>query len=132
ALLFLDRGVDLEDIAGWFAAGYEIVDADDRALFELNLALIDERGVLDLALRIAALDRGHRATEVVDFAQVLEGLFLQFLAQRLEVVGAAQRIDRVGDAGFVGDHLLRAEREQRRRFARQRQRFVARIGMQRL
>src|SRR5208337_2694049 len=41
-------------------------------------------------------------------------------------------IDRVGDAGLVGDDLLRAQGDQRRFFGGQRQRFIHRIGVQRL
>ena len=50
----------------------------------------------------------------------------------LDRVRPAQRVDGVGDAGFCGDDLLRAERDPRGFFGRQRQRFVAPVAVQRL
>ena len=58
--------------------------------------------------------------------------FLQVGRQSLEVVAAAERIDHVDDAGFVGDDLLRPQGERGRRLGRERQRFVERIRVQRL
>ena len=43
-----------------------------------------------------------------------------------------ERIDEVGDAGFVRDDLLRSQSNARRRFGRQRKRFVHRVRVQRL
>ena len=74
-LLLLDRRVHLEDVAGWRIAGRKIVDADDDAPLGFDFALVDERGVLNFALHVAALDRRHRAAQVVDLAEVLERLF---------------------------------------------------------
>ena len=52
--------------------------------------------------------------------------------KRFDRVRARDRIDRVRHAGFMRDDLLRAQRNQRRIFRRQRQRFIERIRMQRL
>src|SRR5229473_6166732 len=57
-LLPLDGGVYLQDIAGRGVARGEFVDADDDAIPGLDFALVNESRVLDLALNIAALDRG--------------------------------------------------------------------------
>ena len=60
------------------------------------------------------------------------GLALELVGERLDVVRAAERIDDVRNAGLVGEHLLRAERDLHRFFGRQRQRLVHRVGVQRL
>ena len=51
--------------------------------------------------------------------------------QSFDEITAAERIDNVGNAGFVGDHLLRAQRQQRGLLGRQRVGFVERVGVQR-
>ena len=43
-----------------------------------------------------------------------------------------QQIDGVGHAAFVGDDLLGAQRDQRSVFSRKSQRFIKRVGVQRL
>jgi acetyltransferase-like isoleucine patch superfamily enzyme len=60
-----------------------------------------------------------------------DGQEVQLVGQRLDVVRAAERVD-VGDAGLVGDHLLRAQRDPHRLLGRQRERLVHRVGVQRL
>ncbi len=51
----------------------EAVDADDHALAALDLALPLERGLLDLVLDEAGLDRRDRAAELVDALDQLPG-----------------------------------------------------------
>ena len=63
-------------------------------------------------------------------SNVFPGAALDFVGQRLDEIGAAERIDGVGDAGFVGEDLLRSQRERRGKFGRQRPGFVERIGVQ--
>ena len=92
----------------------EAVDADDDALLILQLALVAVGGLLDLALDVALLDGAHAAAERVDLLDVLPRLALQLVGERLDVIRAGQRINRVGDAGLVGEDLLRAQREPRR------------------
>ncbi len=50
----------------------------------------------------------------------------------LEVVRAAERVDRVHDPGLVRDHLLRAQREPHRVLGRERERLVERVRVQAL
>ena len=57
---------------------------------------------------------------------------LDLVGERLDEVGAGERVDRVGGAGLVGDHLLGAQRDPRRALGRQRQRLVEAVGVQRL
>src|SRR5216683_2957664 len=131
-LLPLDCGVYLQDVAGQGVARGEFVDADDDAILGLDFALVNEGRVLDLALHIAALDRGHRAAEVVDLFEVLARLLFEFAGERFDVPGAAERVDRIGHTRLVSNNLLGAQCEQGGGLARKRQRLVARIGVERL
>ena len=71
------------------------VDADDDALAAVDLALELVRRVGDLALREAALDGLDHAADLVDLVEVLVRVRLQLVGQRLDEVGAAERVDRV-------------------------------------
>ena len=53
-----------------------------------------------------------------------------FVGQFFDGVGAADRVHGVGDAGFVGDDLLRAQGEQRGVLGGKGERFVERIRVQ--
>ena len=92
----------------------EAVDAHHDALSRLDLALHPVGGVLDLALLVARLDGRDGATHGVDLVEVALRGGLQLVGQRLDVVGAGQRVGRVGDAALVGDDLLGAQGEARR------------------
>ena len=70
--------------------------------------------------------------ELVEMGEDLFGLALHLVGHPLDVVRAAERVGDERDAGLVGDHLLRAQRDPRRLLGRQRQRFVERVGVQAL
>ena len=53
-------------------------------------------------------------------------------SEGLDKVAAAERVDGVGDSGFVREHLLRAQGERDGVFRRQGQRLVHAVGVQRL
>ena len=108
------------------------VDADDDALAALDLGLVAEARLGDLALLEVLLDRGDHAAELVDPLEVVVRLPLELVRELLEVVGAAERVDRVHDARLVRDHLLRAQREPHRMLGRQRERLVEGVRVQRL
>ena len=57
---------------------------------------------------------------------------LDLVGQRLDVVGAGERVDRVGRAGLVGDDLLGAQRDLGGALGGQRERLVEAVGVQRL
>jgi len=61
-------------------------------------------------------------------------LFVSFVAllALATVTDGIGGIRRIGDAGFAGDDLLRAQRDAGRVLGRQSQRFIHRVGMQRL
>ena len=57
---------------------------------------------------------------------------LDFVGQLLDMVAAAHRVGRAGDAAFVRDDLLRAQGQPRGFFGGQPERFVLGVGVQRL
>ena len=64
---------------------------------------------MDLALDISLLDGADRTAAGIDLADVDVGCSLQLVRQMLDVVGAGEGIDGVGDARLCREHLLRAE-----------------------
>ena len=131
-LLALHLGVDAMDRRLAVVALGVAVDADDDLIVIVDLLLQLERRVGDLALRVVALDRLDHAAELVDLGEVGVGLLLHLVGQRLDEVGAAERVDGVGHAGLVGDDLLRAQRDPDGVLGRQRERLVVGVGVQRL
>ena len=132
-LLALQRRVDAQDLDLAVVALGEVVDADDDPPARSRISCWRVvRGVGDLALREAALDGLDHPAERVDLIEVLVRVALHLVRERLDEVGAAERVDRVRDAGLVGDHLLRAQRDPDRLLARQRERLVVGVGVQRL
>ena len=123
-------GVHLEDRDLDRLVHREVVDADDRAVVLVDLALVAEGGVGDLALEEAVLDGGEDAAEVLDLAEVGVGLGFGVVGQLLDEVAAAERVDGVGDAGLVGDDLLGAQGEACGLLAGQGERLVHRVGVQ--
>ena len=103
-------------------------------IFSLRVdgALVGVGRVHDLPLREAGLDRLDHAAELVDPAEVVEAAALHLRRQVLDEVGAAERVDRVRDAGLVRDDLLGAQRELDGEVGRQRQRLVERVGVERV
>ncbi len=89
-------------------------------------------GVLDLPLLETFLDGGNRPSKGIDPVDERHGISLDRVGERLDVVGAGERIDDVGHAGLVGEDLLGAQRDPRRLVGRQRQRLVVGVGVQRL
>src|SRR5208282_5742213 len=131
-LAFLDFRIDLERLDRNLLGHRVLVHPDDRfhAFFELALEMKGSLG--DLALRIASLDRFHHAAHLVDAPDIFHRLALDAIGERLDSVTAAEWIDRIRDAGFFRDYLLRAQRDRHRLLGRQRQRLVHGIGMERL
>ena len=74
----------------------------------------------------------HRAAELLDLVDQLLGALLDLVGQRLDEVGAGERVDGVGGAGLVGEDLLGAQRDARGALGRQRERLVEAVRVQRL
>ena len=106
------------------------VDADDDRFASFLRQFAPVGVVGDGVLDEAAFDRRHRAALLRHLRHPIAGVHFQFVGQALDEIGAGQRIGGVGDARFIGKDLLGAQRERRRFFGRQRQRFVVAVGMQ--
>src|SRR5712691_3724465 len=131
-LLALEGGVDAQELDRPLLLELVAVDAYDDALLRLDLRLVAERRLRDLALEEVLLDRCYDAAETLDPREVVVGLALELARQVLDEVGAAERIDRVYDSRLMCDHLLRAQRKPHRVLGRQRERLVERVRVQRL
>ena len=88
-----------------------LVDADDDVLAGAVALLVAPGRLVDLVRD--ELDRVDRAAELVDLLDQLPARALDLVGQRLDEVGAGERVDGVGRAGLVGDDLLRAQRDLR-------------------
>src|SRR2546421_9054359 len=106
-LSLLERGIDPEDVRLRLVVELVAVDADDDALVLLDLRLVAVRGLGDLALEEVLLDRRNDSAELVDPVEILVGLSLELAREVLDVVRAAEGVDRVHSARLVRDHLLR-------------------------
>ena len=131
-LLLLERRVDAEELDRLLVLLLVAVDADDDPLAALDLGLVAEARLGDLALLEVLLDRRDHAAELLDPLEVVVRLPLELVRELLEVVRAAERVDRVHDARLVRDHLLRPQREPHRVLGRQRERLVEGVRVQRL
>ena len=118
--------VDPLELDGPLLGLLETVHPDDGALPRLDRLLDAEGGLVDLVLEEAGLDRGDRAAHRVDPLQVLGGARLELVRERLDEVGAAERVGHVRDARLQREDLLRAERELRGLLGGQRERLVER------
>src|SRR5260370_18872527 len=110
----------------------ELIDPEDDPLSGLDLALIFERGVGDLLLCPSGLDSLDHPAAALDIFDKGARLILDLRRERLDVVRARERIDYFGDAAFVRDHLLGAERELHRLLGWQRERLVVCSSVERL
>src|SRR2546427_5677273 len=88
-----------------------LVDADDDPLFPFHFPLVALRRVQYFPLGESLFDRTDHAAHLIEPPEVLAGPFFQTVRQRLDIVGAAQRIHGVRDLALVRDDLLGAQRQ---------------------
>src|ERR1700694_5158271 len=86
------------------------VDADDHLVAGGDRALGAVRFVLDELLHPSRLDARHGAATSVHLIEQGLGATLELVGEPLDVVRPRHRVDRVGDAGFLRENLLRAYR----------------------
>ena len=110
----------------------ELVHADHRLLAVrfLQRRLVGE--VRDPALEPALLGQLDRAAVLIDIIDDLEDLALVLRGQMLDEVRAAERIDHLRHPRFVGDDLLRTQRDLHRFLGRDRERLVHAVRVQAL
>ena len=131
-LSVLDLRVDEEGRDCALLFGNEFVYADYDLFFSFDGSLIVVGGLLDFSLDKTAFDRSKHASHGVDFFQISEGACFDFVGQAFDGIGACDRVDGIGDTGFVGDDLLRAQGDQGGVFGGERERFVERVGVERV
>ena len=102
----------------------KIIHADHDLLFGLHRALILVRSFGNFFLREAILNGLDHAAHGVEPVKVVERALLHIERELFQEVRAGQRIDGLRHAGFVGNDLLRAQRDARRFLRGQRQRLV--------
>ena len=81
-------------------------------------------GFRNFALRVAAFDGLDHAAHGVDLADVIPRAALDFVGERFDEIGAAERVNRVDHAGFVGNDLLGAQGDGGGKFRGQRPGFI--------
>src|SRR5215211_2989650 len=108
------------------------VDASDDTFISLDLPLVAVGGVFDLKLHKALLDGIHRASHLVDTPYVGPGCFLDCISQRLDVVGAGERVRRVCQAALARQDLLGSEGDARAPLRREPECLVEGVGVQAL
>ncbi len=92
--------------------------------------MITERGLLDL--RFDELDRLNGTTKPVNPLNQRQRARLDLIGQRLNEIGARERINSVRNPRLISKDLLGPDRDLRRTLGRQRQRLIKPIGVQRL
>ena len=108
------------------------VDAHDDLFFALYGPLIFVAGIGDFPLWKILFNSRDHAAHLVNAANVTAGGGFRIERQAFQKIAATKRVGRGRNPRFVGDHLLRAQRDGHRVLGRQGVSFVKRIGMQRL
>ena len=80
----------------------------------------------------AGLGRLVHAAGLVDLVDQRQHLALHLIGQRLDIVGAAERIDHVAQMRLLAQDVLSGDRNACRLLGRRRDRFVVSVGVQRL
>ena len=112
--------------------GDELVHPDHRPLAGLDLLVDLVRLVGDQPLQVAVLDGTDHPAVLLEIGHDRDDAFLGGIGQRLDEVGAAQRVGHPGHPGLVGQDLLGAQRQRRGLLTGQRERLVPRRGEHRL
>jgi hypothetical protein len=110
----------------------ELVHADDDRVARFDPLLPAVRGLVDLALRKAGLDRTHGPAHRVDPVEVGARALLDRARERLDVVRARERIDGVGTRRSRGRSPAGCAAQQRRALAGEPERLVHRVRVERL
>ena len=124
--------VHLEDFDRVFLGELVFVDADDDVLARVDARLLLGRAGFDLELGPAAVDGFGHAAHGLDFFDDGPGLVGHVLGEFFHQIAAGPGVDHVADVGLFLDHDLGVARDPGAELGRQRDRFVERIGVQRL
>src|SRR5215813_3457842 len=104
------RFIDLQDLER-LLRGDKVVDADHDFLFLVERLLVAIGSFRDFTLWVASLDGGDHPAHGVNLANIVPRSGLDFVGKSFHKVGATERVDGIRNTGFVGDDLLRAQRD---------------------
>ncbi len=104
-------GVAEEGGVGHVRPDRKAVDGDPGPLSRVDCALAPDRTIGHQPATVAGLYDGERTAQSFDLGQPVEDLGLDFRRQRFNEIGAAQRIDDVGEPVLAGDDLERTQRD---------------------
>ena len=124
--------IDLERLERVFLFLAVLVDADDHRLALVDLGLLFRRRAFDRSLGRAGGDEGSHAARRVHFLDQLPRFIDKGGGQRLDIVRAAERIDDRRDPAFLLQHQLGVAGDAGGEIGGERDRFVERIGVERL
>ena len=124
--------VDVERIDRRVFIDAVLVDAHDHVLAAVHPRLAGGGGFFNQPLGHAARHCLGHAAQRIHLGDQLARALHQFSGERLDVVGAPQRIDDIGDARLLRQHELRVARDAGGKIGRQRQRLVERVCVKRL
>src|SRR5690606_10787924 len=100
------------------------VDADYGFYSGVELALVLVGGVGYFLLGITLFYRRYYAAHAVDLVYVVEGLLFDAAREGFHEVASAEGVYRISDSAFLGDYLLRPERDRGGLFRREGERLV--------
>ena len=122
--------VDIENVDMIRLLRLVFVDPDNDLFPAIDRRLTARRGFLDAQFRHAALDRSGHAAQCLDLLDQVHRRLGDRMGQALDVVAAAERIDDMRDAAFLGEDQLGVAGDLGRGRGRQAQRLVEGIGVQ--
>ncbi len=122
--------VHIKDVDRVFLILAVFVHANDHLVTAINQRLPHGRAFFDPQFGHPRGNRLGHAAHAIDLLDQLPCLFGQFMGQAFNVIGPCQRIDDIGDAGFLLQNQLRVARDAGAEIGRQGNRFVQRVGVQ--
>ena len=108
------------------------VDAYDYFFAPIDRCLPNRRRSLDAQLGPTRLHRSRHSAFRLYLGNQCTSFVYKLVGERFDVVGAPQRINHIGDFGFVLQDQLRIACNPRRGLGRQRDGLIERIGVQAL
>ena len=125
-LFAFQRFVDTLDGDGFFFLHRKTIYPDHHRLLAIDLLLVFICRILDFLLHVAAFEGFDHATQSFNLSQIVGGAGFNFIGQGLDVVGAGQRVNGLGDPGLISDDLLGTQRDAGGLLGRQRERLIVR------
>ena len=96
--------------------------------FNVHLPFVS--GILNFFLDVAFSDSFRSAAEFINFLNVIPAFSFDLIGQSFYIVGTAQRVNGVSQAGFVSNDLLSTQSDGYGFSGRQSQSFVFGVGVQ--